>query len=119
MADNLMREERKQPKIAKEVAIPVDLLEFFQDVHHLIEQRDDSTTIESDDLIQTEFIYGGLTEEGSNHFSFTYFPTAKYSPEMDFGAHCFRNRGYLPRQKENFRLVGMPEYGLRIALLVQ
>lgn len=69
-----MRVERKQAKIFTEVAIPVRLLEFFQDVNHLIEQRDDSTTIESDDLIQAEFACGGLIDEGSDHFGFTYFP---------------------------------------------
>lgn len=72
-----MRVERVQPKRTKEVAIPANLLEFFRYVDHLIKQKDDLATIESDDLLQTEFVYGGLIEADSDEFGFTYFPKPK------------------------------------------
>jgi hypothetical protein len=72
-----MRVERVQPKRTKEVSIPANLLEFFQYVDHLIKQKDDLATIESDDLIQTEFVYGGLIETDSDEFGFTFSPKPK------------------------------------------
>jgi hypothetical protein len=76
-----MRIERIQPKINLEVVIPDDLLRFFREVDVLIKQNDDLVTIESDDLIQTEFVYGGLIKEGSDLFGFTYFPEENTRPK--------------------------------------
>lgn len=76
-----MRLERIQPKIAEEIAIPDDLLALFQDVDDLIKQNDELVTIESDDLIQTDFAYGGLIEEGADRFSFCYFPEMSTRPK--------------------------------------
>ena len=69
-----MRIERINPKIAAEVDIGEELVGFFQEVSELIKQNDELTTIPSDDLLQTEFVYGGLTEEGTDIYGFTYFP---------------------------------------------
>jgi hypothetical protein len=68
-----MRTKNVKPKIAEEVAIPERLVAFLREVHELIEQDDDAATIESDDLLQTEFAYGGLLEEDGDEFGFTYF----------------------------------------------
>ena len=76
-----MRVERIQPKTAEEIAVPDDLLALFQDVDDLIKQNDELVTIESDDLIQTDFAYGGLIEEGADRFSFCYFPEMSTRPK--------------------------------------
>jgi hypothetical protein len=69
-----MRIERIKPKIAQEIAIGEKLEGFFQEVNDLIKQNDELATIPSDDLMQTEFAYGGLIEEGTDNYGFTYFP---------------------------------------------
>lgn len=76
-----MRIERIQTKIADELPIPDDLMDFLQEVNNLIEQNDEIAIIESDDLIQTEFAYGGLIEEGTDRYSFVYFPEEKTRPK--------------------------------------
>lgn len=73
-ANESMRIEKINPKITAEVAIGEELVGFFQEVSELIKQNDELTTIPSDDLLQTEFVYGGLTEEESDIYGFTYFP---------------------------------------------
>ncbi|QDT90277.1 hypothetical protein [Gimesia algae] len=69
-----MRREQKQPKLQQTVSIPEDFREFMQHVHELIETEDESALMESDDLLQYERAYGGLMDEGSREYGFTYFP---------------------------------------------
>jgi len=69
-----MRVQKIQPKSSAEIPIPEDLLGFFKEVDDLIKKNDDLVTTESDDLIQVEFAYGGLIEEKTERFAFTYFP---------------------------------------------
>jgi len=69
-----MRVKRVKRKIKQRVSIPKDLGEFLKHVYELILKKDESTTIPSDDLIQDDFIYGGLIEEGGVEYGFTYFP---------------------------------------------
>jgi|SRR5262245_9347583 len=76
-----MRIKRPQPKINHLVGIPGDLLRFLQEVDALIKQDDDLVTIESGVPIQAEFAYGGLIKEGSDRFSFTYFPEENTRPK--------------------------------------
>ena len=78
-----MRTEKIQAKITGEVLIPDDLLGFFREVDDLIKHNDEVTIIESDDLIQTQFAYGGLLEEGADHFGFTYFPEDNTRPKWN------------------------------------
>ena len=40
----------------------------------MIRNGDQAASIESDDLLQCECAYGGLLEEGTDRFAFTYFP---------------------------------------------
>jgi hypothetical protein len=77
------RTEKIQVKITGEVIIPDDLLGFFREVDDLIKHNDEVTIIESDDLIQTEFAYGGLLEEGADRFRFTYFPEENTRPKWN------------------------------------
>ena len=72
-----MRIKSIKLKIAEEVVIGDDLQRFFKTVDDLIKQNDYTATTESDDLIQTEFVYGGLIEEGNDLYGFTYFPEQK------------------------------------------
>ena len=69
-----MREERQIPKTAETVGIPQDLYSFLSDVHRMIEEGCEETTIESDDLLQCESAFGGLEVEETGVYSFTYFP---------------------------------------------
>jgi len=76
-----MRTEKIQVKITGEVIIPDDLIGFFREVDDLIKHNDEVTIIESDDLIQTKFAYGGLLEEGADRFGFIYFPEENTRPQ--------------------------------------
>jgi hypothetical protein len=69
-----MRTENVKPKVPVIQAIPQNLHQFLSEVHELILARDESATIPSDDLIQCEFAYGGLIDDGGHAYSFSYFP---------------------------------------------
>lgn len=69
-----MRTAQPKPKKLTHVDVPADLRVFLEEVAHLIEVRDDAALIESDDLLQTECAYGGLIEENTDEYGFTYFP---------------------------------------------
>ena len=69
-----MRIQRIKEKVKECVPIPKDLEKFLKEVYELILKKDEATTIPSDDLLQDNFIYGGLNEEGGCEYGFTYFP---------------------------------------------
>ena len=69
-----MRLERPNPKKLTQIEVPADLRQFFEEVATLIEAGDEATTIESDDLLQCEFAYGGLIDEEAPVYGFTYYP---------------------------------------------
>jgi hypothetical protein len=69
-----MRIFKPKAKIEKTIEIPDNLKEFFQYVHHEICELAEETQIEPDDLLQCEFAYGGLINEETREFGFTYFP---------------------------------------------
>ncbi|PHS03054.1 MAG: hypothetical protein COA78_19195 [Blastopirellula sp.] len=69
-----MRRQEKQPKSKQAIALPSDLFDFMCYVHEMIETKDESATIESDDLLQCERAYAGLIEEGGVQYGFSYFP---------------------------------------------
>jgi len=79
-----MRTQKVKSKIADEVRISKNLVQFFREVHQLIEERHELVTTSSDDLIQAEFAYGGLMEDGGDRFSFTYFAGEGTEPSWDF-----------------------------------
>ena len=83
-----MRVERPRPKTREEVPIPKRLRDFFAAVHRLIEAGAEEGRVESDDLLQCEFAYGGLIEEGGARYGFTYFPGAgrRDKWELDLGS---------------------------------
>jgi hypothetical protein len=54
-----MRIFKPKEKIQKTVEIPDNLKEFLQYVHHEICELAEETQIESDELLQCEFAYGG------------------------------------------------------------
>ncbi len=60
--------------IRKDVELPDDIIEFFAIVHEMIETEEDSAMTESDDLLQSERIYGGLTDRRRKIYDFTWFP---------------------------------------------
>ncbi len=69
-----MRKEKVIPKNREIVVLPERLVSFLKDVNQMIVLEDESASIESDDLMQCEYAYGGLDEDGGNSYSFTYFP---------------------------------------------
>lgn len=72
-----MREERRRPKYPETVEIPENLSSFLAEVHQMILDNHEETAIESDDLLQCEFAYGGLKDSQTGIYSFTYFPDEK------------------------------------------
>jgi hypothetical protein len=60
--------------VRKDVELPSDIVDFFASVWEMIESREDSAMTESDDLLQSERIYGGLTDRRRKIYSFTWFP---------------------------------------------
>ena len=69
-----MRTSSPKLKRQQHVALPENLLAFLREVGERIEARDEDTIAESDDLLQTESVYGGRDSKRSDRFSFTYFP---------------------------------------------
>jgi hypothetical protein len=68
-----MRRLDAQPKVATEQAIPENFKAFMAEVVELIDRGDETTAIESDDLLQTKAIYGGLLDASARQFGFTLF----------------------------------------------
>ncbi len=60
--------------VRKEVDLPDDIIEFFAMVNEMIQTKEDSAVMESDDLLQAERIYGGLTDRRRKVYDFTWFP---------------------------------------------
>jgi len=69
-----MREERRLSKKPETIEIPEGLSSFLADVHRMILEESEDATIESDDLLQCEFAYGGLEDAETGIYSFIYFP---------------------------------------------
>ena len=69
-----MPAELPKPKKLTHVEVPPDLRQFLQEVAEKIDQRDEDTLVESDDLLQCDFVYGGLADEETGEYGFTYFP---------------------------------------------
>lgn len=72
-----MREERRQPKYPEIVEIPENLSSFLAEVHQMILDNHEETAIESDDLLQCEFAYGGLKNSQTGIYSSLIFLTKK------------------------------------------
>lgn len=79
-----MRQCRPQPKVLQMVEIPESLREFFEYVNEMIETEDESSLIESDDLLQSERVYGGLTDADRGDFGFTFFPEPGNRQKWEF-----------------------------------
>ena len=60
--------------IRKDVELPDDIIEFFASVYEMMETEEDSAMMESDDLLQAERIYGGLTDRRRKVYDFVWFP---------------------------------------------
>jgi hypothetical protein len=75
---------RPRPKIRISKKLPERLVEFLRDVHSRIEAGDESTKIQSDDLLQCQHTYGGLTRAGSDKYYFCHFPTSENEPTWGF-----------------------------------
>lgn len=66
-------EQSKTPILVK---IPENLVLYLKRAHQDISAQDETTNLESDDLIQYEeldFAYGGLADADAGKFKFTYF----------------------------------------------
>lgn len=79
-----MRVAKPHKKELEKVTIPSRLLKFLSGVYKDILSGDESTQIESDDLLQDDFVFGGLLEKGGDEYSFCYFPTAETEHTWSF-----------------------------------
>src|SRR5262249_9568376 len=61
--------------------IPGGFREFMAEVEQMIRTGADEVRIESDDLIQGDRVYGGLSDAASSVFKFTYFPSKGTRPK--------------------------------------
>jgi hypothetical protein len=69
-----MRTARPKPKKLTQVNVPMNLREFLRKVATLIESRDESAMVLSDDLLQGDRTSGGLIDDRAGEYGFTYFP---------------------------------------------
>ena len=69
-----LRRRNPKPKAERELILPNHLTAFLAGVSEAVDAGSEETTIESDDLLQASFVYGGLNEEGGDIFGFTFFP---------------------------------------------
>lgn len=79
-----MRKQNIKPKLSAEVKIPKKLKQFFREVSRLIKDSHEIVTTASDDLIQADFAFGGLIQDGGDRFSFTFFPAKGTEPSWTF-----------------------------------
>src|SRR5262245_47701354 len=61
------------PKIPVSVGVPAIFRKFMRQVARRIAAREKETTIESDDLLQCDCIFGGLVDSTRKKFGFCYF----------------------------------------------
>lgn len=78
-----MRTKQPKPKKLTQVDVPTNLRVFLEEVAHLIEIHDEAAFIESDDLLQTECAFGGLIEDGTDEYGFTYFLRKGLRPKWE------------------------------------
>jgi len=65
------------------VRVPQELVDFMRDVFDRIETEDDSARIPSDDLLQCECGYGGLSTDGKQ-YGFVFFPESGTRVRWEF-----------------------------------
>lgn len=84
--------ETPKPKKFTRVEAPPDLRQFLREVAEMIDDGDEATLTESDDLLQCEYAYGGLADEETGAYAFTYFPRkgVKTNWEFDLSASEIR-----------------------------
>ena len=56
------------------VSLPAKLVYFLRETYQSILRKEEATLIESDDLLQDTFVYGGLLKQGEDSYRFVYFP---------------------------------------------
>lgn len=83
-------EEPRSSKVAIREPVPEKLAARMKGVAELIAEGDESTTIESDDLIQFDGLWdciGGLTSAETGRFFFCFYPNEADDTEwmLDFG----------------------------------
>lgn len=69
-----MRTLRPRPKRKVHAQLPAELKVFLANVLGMIDHKVPEAMIESDDLLQAEFVYGGRIHETGDEWGFTYFP---------------------------------------------
>jgi hypothetical protein len=76
--------EQPKPKRFTRVEAPPDLRQFLREVAELIDEGDEATLVESDDLLQCEYAFGGLADAETAAYAFTYFPRKGVKPNWEF-----------------------------------
>lgn len=80
-----MRVKQVKDKVKQEVAIPEELSKFLKHVYELILAKDPLVTTQSDDLLQNDFIWGGLNYSSNIEYGFTYTPTQEKNNKWELG----------------------------------
>lgn len=77
----------RKPKRSVTVELPSDFTSFMRDVIQRIADGDEAaTTIESDDLLQCDRVYGGLYDVAGQRFGFRYFHADDATWDLDLDA---------------------------------
>lgn len=78
----------RKPKRSVVVDLPSAFTDFIRDVNRRIHDGDKAaTTIQSDDLLQCERVYGGLYDIAGKRFGFRYFHSDDATWDFDLNAH--------------------------------
>ena len=80
-----MTAEQPKPKKFTPVEAPPDLRQFLREVAERIDDGDEATLVESYDLLQCEYAFGGLADEETGAYEFTYFPRKGIKTKWEFG----------------------------------
>lgn len=77
----------RKPKQSVSVELPSAFTDFMREVHQRIKDGDEAaTTIESDDLLQCDVVYGGLYDIVGKRFGFRFFHTDDATWDFDLDA---------------------------------
>ena len=80
-----MSTEQPKPKKLTRVEVPPDLRQFLWEVAEMIDRGDLETLVESYDLLQCDYAYGGLADEETDTYEFTYLPRKGVKTRWEFG----------------------------------
>ncbi len=77
----------RKPKQSVTVELPSAFIDFMREVHqYIVDGEEVATTLESDDLLQCQCIYGGLYNAAKQQFGFRFFHPDRTTWDFDVNA---------------------------------